>query len=111
MSIRVLSIAMIAALLGGCANSPDVQRQMLASSPICCEAYSKIPVTNALSGEHTVHIDDQSPVFEFSGGRSYFSAMLLPESANGKTLSIRTFAGGGRPGQCQRMGMFTFFQQ
>lgn len=84
---------LVATILSACAVSPDTQRSALAAATTCCRSIGDIPITDVLGAKESIEISSESPVFDFSTGRSHFASFALPDNSKGKKLELRAFVG------------------
>lgn len=92
----------LAITVAGCA-SIDTQKERLAAAKICCQGphqfrYKDLPPT----GELSLSISDESPVFEFPSGRSYFDAVRLGRADQSAKVRIKIHPARAYP----RLGTF-----
>lgn len=90
--------------LTACAASLDRDRRQeivahkatLGNSAVCCNSYRQFSFQNLLQGnEAVVPISDDTPVFQFTTGRSHFVAFRLPAAQGAQVLTIKTWFTGG----------------
>lgn len=86
-------------VLAGCATPVQEQQNALVQRAICC----KSPAEFAFSGlqfkdEMAVHVDENSPVFEFDAHKRYFSALSLPDKRD-REIHVKSYFNGFVIGQ------------
>ena len=77
MFVRILLILLLLGL-EGCATSLNVQYQNLDSKAVCCDTYKQMTFDTNL-GFKTVNLkfNQNSKVFKFKQGKSYFNALVV----------------------------------
>lgn len=93
MSNKTFLSILAVTILSACAVSPDIQRNALAAATSCCRAIGEIPITDVLGAKESIDITLESPVFDFSTGRSHFASFALPDPSSGKRLELRAVIG------------------
>lgn len=95
--------------LAGCAAMDvDMQKEQLAAAKICCQGphefrYKDLPPTDDLS----LTLSDESRVFDFPSGRSYFDAVRIGRLDASSKLRIKIDqAGSNDPAYAQTVGIF-----
>ncbi|MDD5329649.1 MAG: MalM family protein [Sulfuricella sp.] len=74
-------------LIQGCASAPT--NESVRSLSVCCKSFSEIPyVQLGLEEKQSVRISEDSPVFEFSEGKSRFTAFEFKPSERVKAVDI-----------------------
>jgi hypothetical protein len=89
----------VLALLAGCATGPmsapgtflpPEHNLKLAQAKPCCSSLANIPYTKLTHDhEQSATLSPESQVFEFSSGRSFFSAFELP--VNSRVIVLKTY--------------------
>lgn len=70
-------------------NNRDTAIDSLSRASSCCQDYSTLPYATANAGEDKwLPIDENSPVFNFSEGKSYFAAFKLPQNSGDLRITI-----------------------
>lgn len=93
MSTKTFLSILAITILSACAVSPENQRNALAAATSCCHSIAEIPITDVLGVKESIDITSESPVFDFSTGRSHFASFTLPDSSRGKRLELRAVIG------------------
>ena len=70
-------------------NGRDAAIDSLSRASSCCRDYSTLPYATANAGDDKwLPIDENSPVFNFSEGKSYFAAFKLPQNSGDLRITI-----------------------
>ncbi len=81
-------------LFSGCASMADLSAKQ-ASKESCCSSPAEFKYEPLLSGALTpMSLNEESPVYEFAIGKSYFKAHALPRPGTATKLRVRSFATG-----------------
>lgn len=81
-------------LLSGCASIADLKSAMDAA-PLCCQSFAEFkhrPLDTATSTD--LSLNENSPVFVFEAGKSYFAAYAVPAAISTRKLRVRSFITG-----------------
>jgi uncharacterized protein YceK len=80
----------VTALLVGCASVADLTTKQQ-SKANCCKSPAEFKYEPLLSGSVTsLSLNDESPVYTFASGKSYFQAYVLPTQRNSTKLRVRS---------------------
>ena len=70
-------------------NGRDAAIDSLSRASSCCRDYSTLPYATANAGDDKwLPIDENSPVFNFSEGKSYFAAFKLPQNSGDLRITV-----------------------
>ena len=70
-------------------NGRDAAIDSLSRASSCCQDYSTLPYATANAGDDKwLPIDENSPVFNFSEGKSYFAAFRLPQNSGDLRITV-----------------------
>ena len=70
-------------------NGRDAAIDSLSRASSCCRDYSTLPYATANAGDDKwLPIDENSPVFNFSEGKSYFTAFKLPQNSGDLRITV-----------------------
>ena len=70
-------------------NGRDAAIDSLSRASSCCRDYSTRPYATANAGDDKwLPIDENSPVFNFSEGKSYFAAFKLPQNSGDLRITV-----------------------
>ncbi len=70
-------------------NGRDVAIDSLSRASSCCQDYSTLPYATANAGDDKwLPIDEKSPVYNFSEGKSYFAAFKLPQNSGDLRITV-----------------------
>jgi len=70
-------------------NGRDTAIDSLSRASSCCQDYSTLPYATANAGDDKwLPIDENSPVFNFPEGKSYFSAFKLPQNSGDLRITV-----------------------
>lgn len=73
----------------GCVKWPGRGDRQSVSASSCCRDYSTLPYATANAGDDKwLPIDENSPVFNFSEGKSYFAAFKLPQNSGDLRITV-----------------------
>lgn len=98
-ALKTLSI-ILALLLASCATPVYQQEVELFSKNICCKTLDEFEYQTAnLSKGVILKFDYNSPVYDFGGGKTYFSAIELPPNLATPYVSVESFFNGSLIGQ------------
>ena len=85
--------------LAGCSSGPlsttgtflpPEHNQKLAQAKSCCSSYREVQYAKLALGQETAAIlSPESPVFDFSDGRSFFAAFELPDKS--QLVAVKTY--------------------
>ena len=95
----ILNFFGVLVFLSGCAGGPlssvgaflpTEHDRKLAQAKACCSSHRELPFSKlALGQEASIVLSPDPPVFEFFGGRSFFTAFELP--ANSQAMVVKTY--------------------
>ena len=70
-------------------NGRDAAMDGLSRASVCCKDYSTLPYADLAPGDDKwIPIDSNSPVFNFSEGKSYLAAFKLPQNSGDLKITI-----------------------
>lgn len=78
-------------LLTGCVSVPELQQQLANSSKVT-HSYQEMnyaPLESAKS--RAIKLDSESPTFMFEDGKSYYSALIIPDLGSPHKLNVKTY--------------------
>jgi len=84
---HLLSFAVL--FLSACGSPLPRQAEVLQKGRACCSSIEQVPISGATAnGAFSATLNDQTPIFEFTQGRSHFVAMSIGSQRN---LEVRTW--------------------
>ena len=70
-------------------NGRDAAIDSLSRANSCCRDYSTLPYATANAGDDKwLPIDENSPIFNFAEGKSYFAAFKLPQNSGDLRITV-----------------------
>jgi hypothetical protein len=85
-----LLIGVLGFFLASCATLPEIAQKLDAKTP-CCNSVSEFNYEQLITGSPTaLLLGEESPVFTFNTGKSYFKAFSIPTQAQGRKLHVRS---------------------
>lgn len=95
-TLNIVSSVFLAVTLVGCANVQQKTQDMVAK-PSCCKDMASLP-SQAVRFEQPVRIElsENSSVFQFSEGKSYFQSLTFSSSGATRPLRLRVFQQGSQ---------------
>lgn len=84
----------LATVVSGCASMSDLSAKLEAKAS-CCRSPADFKYEPLPPGAPTpMSLSDESPVYVFAAGKSYFKAHVLPQQRTATKLRVRSFATG-----------------
>jgi maltose operon protein len=78
----------------GVASSAGASLQQLQAARVCCSGLDQIPTQPLDTKKTSFHeITEASPAFRFATGKSFFTALALPDNLDRATITIEAIAG------------------
>lgn len=98
--LTLCGLAVSSVLLSGCmagmtkltpAGTSVLERSIAADTIVCCGSLADLPYQPlTLEASTDLRFDHNTPMFEFTTGKSYFAAFKLPANAVHSTLTLRS---------------------
>lgn len=87
-------------LLTSCATPVKKQKEVLTSKNVCCNSMVEFDYKSVdLSKGVTLNFNEKSPVYDFGYGKTYFSALTLPQDIKAPYISVKSYFNGSLIGQ------------
>lgn len=84
----------LASLVSACASMTDLSAKLQAKAS-CCKSPADFKYESlALDAPTPMSLSDESPVYVFAAGKSYFKAHVLPQQGTATKVRVRSYATG-----------------